>query len=95
MEKQVIIVEYTGEEPNKSALENVITGLGLAGTTVCTNPKPTIAVLSETEAAQALYAFSKSPSKTKKVATVEIERTAKEDAAKNIAAAIINALKNV
>lgn len=93
MEKQIIIVEYTGEEPNKNTLENVITGLGLAGITVCTNPKPTIAVLSETEAAQALYAFSKS--KAKKVATVEIERTAKEDAAKNIAAAIINALKNV
>lgn len=95
MEKQVIIIEYTGKEPSKAALENVITGLGLAGTTVCVNPKPIIQVLSETEAAQALYAFSKAPSRAKKGVTVEIEKESNGDAAKNLAKILIDALKNV
>lgn len=94
MEKQVLVIEYTGAEPSVEALENVITSLALAGTTICPKPEPELTILSEKESAQALYVFTKTKGISSKTVKAELKRNPNPEVKKAIEI-IAKALENV
>ena len=88
MEKQIIVISYTGDEPTLNALGAALGAMRRFGVRMDATVQPTMCCLNEKEQAVAMAAYASRTIPSKKSVSIEIERPDMEDKAKKLAEAI-------
>lgn len=88
MEKQVIVISYTGNEPTLNALGAALGAMTKHGVKIDATTQPTMCCLNEKEQAIAMAAYASRAIPSKNSVSIEIERPNMKDKAEKLAEAI-------